>query len=108
MKKIFISAHSDKGDVRQENQDSFLCKCAKIGTHKAGLFIVADGCGGLSDGAQISSMITAGFSRFWNTDLNELLQHRHIAKNEVNAMLDSMNLEPKRAAVLVPRYRYYW
>ncbi len=88
MKKILTSVYSGTGDVRKENQDSFLCKTGKIGRHTAGLFIVADGCGGLADGAQISKLITASFNNFWDTELAALLQNRRINKDEVNTILE--------------------
>lgn len=88
MKKILISAYSEKGDIKQENQDSILCRSGKIGKHTVGLFIVADGCGGMENGSQISNFITGCFSRLWNTKLQEILERKHFKNSDIGDMLN--------------------
>lgn len=53
----------EKGNVREENQDSILIRIRK----NSGLFIVADGVGGALYGAQASRYLTDSFSLWWDT-----------------------------------------
>lgn len=54
----------EKGDVRDENQDSILISHNR----KSGLFIVADGVGGLMNGSKVSHHVTESFQRWWEDD----------------------------------------
>ena len=53
----------EKGNVREENQDSILIRIHR----NSGLFIVADGVGGALYGAQASRYLTDSFSLWWDT-----------------------------------------
>ncbi len=46
--KLIAAAHSDRGRVRSENQDSYSCDSG------VGLFLVADGMGGRAGGKRAS------------------------------------------------------
>lgn len=89
MKKILTSVYSGKGDVRNENQDSVLCRTGKFGNHTAGMFIVADGCGGMANGKQLSSLVTACFGRLWNDTLPKVLSHHRVKKADIEEMLNN-------------------
>ena len=52
----------EKGNVRKENQDAILVRCAK----RSGLFIVADGVGGSRHGGDASSHLVINFNRWWD------------------------------------------
>lgn len=60
--KIYYGNLCETGFKRQENQDSILAVC----NGEMGLFVVADGMGGHSDGAYASKKIVAQFQAFWN------------------------------------------
>lgn len=70
--KLIFSAYTERGDVKAENQDSILVKTATINNQSLGLFIVADGCGGLANGAKISNLITSEFDRLWDREIADL------------------------------------
>ena len=88
MFNIEISSHTDIGDVKQTNQDCIFSKSDIIGNHSVGLFIVADGCGGLSYGEEISNLVITHFSRVWNHELKALLQHHIIKAHDVDELLE--------------------
>jgi len=88
MFNIEISSHTDIGDVKQTNQDCIFSKSDIIGNHSVGLFIVADGCGGLSYGEEISNLVVTHFSRVWNHELKSLLQHHIVKAHDVDELLE--------------------
>ena len=88
MFNIEISSHTDIGDVKQTNQDCIFSKSDMIGNHSARLFIVADGCGGLSYGEEISNLVVTHFSRVWNHELKSLLQHHIVKAHDVDELLE--------------------
>lgn len=88
MKYLIASSYTDRGDRKEINQDSILCKSARIGKNTAGLFIVADGCGGMYNGDQISTFVTASFNRFWNETIRSILINRVPKRKEIENMLD--------------------
>lgn len=99
MKKYSVSAYSDRGDRRRDNQDSIFSRQGTICGHMAGLYIVADGCGGLSNGAEVSGLITGSFSRVWNELMPELLNEKRIRAEDVFLMLEEQLDEINRKAV---------
>jgi len=88
MFNIEISSHTDIGDVKQTNQDCIFSKSDIMNNHSVGLFIVADGCGGLSYGEEISKLVVTHFSRVWNHELKTLLQHHIIKAHDVDELLE--------------------
>ena len=73
MYEIRTVCHTDTGDIREQNQDSIFAQVEKIDGHDVGLFIVADGCGGLSSGDQVSRLATSHFSRVWHERIHSVL-----------------------------------
>ncbi len=88
MHKINISSYTDIGDVKTTNQDCILSKNATINDHNVGLFIVADGCGGLAYGEEISNLVVTHFSRVWNNELKDILSHKTIWHKNVEDLLE--------------------
>ena len=88
MFNIEISSHTDIGDVKQTNQDCIFSKSDTVGNHIVGLFIVADGCGGMAYGEEISNLVVTHFSRVWNHELKALLKHHIIRANDVDELLE--------------------
>lgn len=73
MYEIRTVCHTDVGDLRKKNQDSIFAQVEKIDGQDVGLFIVADGCGGLSSGDQVSRLATSHFSLFWHERIHSVL-----------------------------------
>lgn len=88
MFNIEISSHTDIGDVKQTNQDCIFSKSGVIGNHSVGLFIVADGCGGLAFGEEISNLVVTHFSRVWNHELKSILQHHIVKAHDIDELLE--------------------
>ena len=64
MKAHFLS---EKGIVREENQDAILARI----TGESGLFVVADGVGGSQNGALASNLIVDTYNRWWEDRFKE-------------------------------------
>lgn len=73
--RSFFEAFTGKlceiGDKKPTNQDCIFTKNTKINGKQAGLFLVADGVGGLSSGDVISNMIALYFKR-WLESIEKL------------------------------------
>ena len=51
--EIMVGAVSDKGNIKQINQDNFLAQICTGTNGDEGIFIMCDGMGGLSKGEEI-------------------------------------------------------
>ncbi len=80
-------ASTDRGDVRKENQDSCLCVSGSIGGTPAALFVLADGMGGLSFGAQVSQCITSRFAEWWQEDFSQMVQAGRDSREDLDELL---------------------
>ena len=70
----FLTAyHSDKGIVKETNQDALLIKTAKSSFGKIGFFVVCDGMGGLSNGEVASSTVVQMLNTWFDHELPNLL-----------------------------------
>lgn len=85
---VKISSFTDIGDVKQTNQDCIFTRSDCINNHYVSLFIVADGCGGLAYGEEISNLIVTYFTRVWMKELNELLKQKDVNPNDANELLE--------------------
>lgn len=88
MARYNYGAITGRGDWRAENQDSILCRTGKIGKTETGLFLVADGMGGLSWGAQVSSYITERFLSWWQEDFPEMVHAGRISREDIRELLE--------------------
>ncbi|MBO4898406.1 MAG: serine/threonine-protein phosphatase [Clostridia bacterium] len=95
MTKINLSVHTDTGDIKETNQDSVLTLTGVMNKHDVGLFIVADGCGGLEYGEVVSKLIVKYFAHVWESELPNLIKPGKVNLNDVNdylnALLDDIN-----------------
>lgn len=78
--KITVGAKTDKGLVKQVNQDALLCKLGIIDKNEFGLFVVCDGLGGLEYGEIASSKTIEYFEKWWNTQLKSILKIKNNEK----------------------------
>ncbi len=88
MMNIKVSSHTDIGDKKQTNQDSILVKTGIIENKAVGLYIVADGCGGLAFGEEISNLIVTHFSRIWKNELHTVLAKKKYKDKEIDELLE--------------------
>lgn len=65
--KIDIGAISDKGIVKESNQDNILVQIGEHNHHEFGLFVVCDGLGGLAFGEVASATAVKIFKKWWET-----------------------------------------
>ena len=86
--KMRYGALSDQGDVRTENQDRILALTGMVAGKETGLFVVADGMGGLSYGSAVSAYIIESFSRWWEEDFPEMAQAGKCKKEEIKELLE--------------------
>lgn len=85
---IQVSSHTDIGDKKQTNQDSILVKNGVVENKTVGLYIVADGCGGLAFGEEISNLVVTHFSRLWKRELAEVLKKKKCEDKEIDNVLE--------------------
>lgn len=78
-----FSVCCESGDVRSVNQDWVLARYGKMCGFSVGLFIVADGCGGMAYGEMISQLIIRSFIDIWNFKLPNLLEERKNYKKRI-------------------------
>ena len=88
MFKVNVSSHTDIGDIKQTNQDSVLHLEGVVNRHNVGLFIVADGCGGLEYGEEISNLIITYFSRVWNDEIKKLIPMKKVDMKNIDSFLN--------------------
>lgn len=74
------------GDRKLVNQDRTLALQDKIGKHMVGLYLVADGCGGMMHGEKISQLIVDSFTKLWNKELKMLLNEKRANKQIVDSV----------------------
>ena len=88
MKKILTSVYTGNGDRRRQNQDSVFCKTEKVRGKTVGLFIVADGCGGMANGKLISDLVTSSFARLWDEKLLPMFAEKKVRAADIHNTLD--------------------
>lgn len=72
MTRLEFAFQSDIGEVRPTNQDRILAKADILDGCSCGLFCVADGMGGLSDGHFASSLSVEILEKWWKNRLPEI------------------------------------
>lgn len=81
-------AITDRGDIRRENQDSLVCLTAALNGNPAALFLIADGMGGLSYGAQVSSFIIFSFTNWWERDFQPMMRSGKDSDEDIRELLE--------------------
>lgn len=92
---LLADALSIQGEKRQQNQDRFLLNTGHFGNIPVGLFVVADGMGGLSEGARASQTLIYGLDQWWQNDLEAMLIEYNsdvtVFKNSLDNCLRTIN-----------------
>lgn len=83
-------ARTDRGDRKQENQDSILCMMgnALLNDADAALFLVADGMGGLAWGGQVSRFIAGRFEKWWQEDFPAMMKAGRNSDGDIRELLE--------------------
>ncbi|HEY9062475.1 MAG TPA: protein phosphatase 2C domain-containing protein [Pseudobacteroides sp.] len=71
--ELFFSAATDKGTVKEVNQDSIIIRTGKNKDASYGLFAVADGMGGHAYGEVASKMACDALDLWWEEELPHIL-----------------------------------
>ena len=87
--RTVCSGCCEPGDVRHVNQDHILALQGEIGRYTAGMFLVADGCGGMSRGELVSRFLQESFRVIWEQELPKLLSAGRREKDSVLRALSS-------------------
>ena len=86
--RITYGCCSDRGDVRTENQDRVLALSGEVEGKEAGLFVLADGMGGLEYGSSVSTYITDEFLKWWEEDFPQMAHAGKCEKEEIRELLE--------------------
>ena len=89
--RITYGCCSDRGDVRTENQDRVLALSGEVEGKEAGLFVLADGMGGLEHGSSVSTYITDEFLKWWEEDFPQMAHAGKCEKEEIRELLEQMD-----------------
>ncbi len=72
-RSFLMGALCNIGKVKKSNQDSILVKVGHYDHEEFGLFVVADGLGGLAHGERASFMVTEECKKWWEEELSAML-----------------------------------
>ena len=75
-------------DRRENNQDHILYVNRKEAGHETGLFLVADGMGGLACGMETSGYIVQEFLRWWEQDVSWMFAYGKTSDEDILELLD--------------------
>lgn len=79
------------GDVRQINEDRVLAKKYQVKDEEWGLFLVADGMGGMSRGSEASQTIVDVLSDWWDNTLKAMLSNTFDQSAIVESLDNAIN-----------------
>lgn len=91
-----IGASSEIGYVKRTNQDRILIKIGEEQYGEFGIFVVADGMGGLTAGDKASEIVIAEFKKWWHNKLAIILNDReqvniNVIDKELNNLIFYIN-----------------
>jgi serine/threonine protein phosphatase PrpC len=97
-RRFYISSITDKGNFKEENQDSLLIRHGESALGHCVLMAVADGVGGLQCGEIASRFVVEKLNAWWNMNFKSIafktlnnIEH-HISAS-INAAIAEVNLE---------------
>lgn len=73
--KFLVSAYSDIGIRKKNNQDSVLVEVAQVGQEEIAFAMVCDGMGGLEKGELASATVIKAFAQWFQFDLPQMLNN---------------------------------
>jgi len=79
----------ERGDLRKSNQDCTLALSGELAGRSVGLYVVADGCGGMAHGEKISRLLVDSFAAIWQNALPRLLGAARLDESQIYATLQS-------------------
>jgi PPM family protein phosphatase len=90
---VLTALHTDKGIVKETNQDAVLLKVANSSFGEIVFAVVCDGMGGLSKGELASATVVKAFSDWFEQGFVEILKANQLQQIEVewNRMLNELN-----------------
>lgn len=83
-----VSSHTDCGDKRETNDDSILAMRRIVNGHMICLYVVADGCGGMSGGSKASRLITQSLMEWMEECINNDFFNENLTDDYINRVLD--------------------
>ena len=89
-----IAYVTDPGNVRKENEDSLLIRKGSLNGKEFAFLAVADGMGGLSNGADASGRAVHFLDGWWDNELPEILEPGFDwdrLNSSISAVLDQIN-----------------
>lgn len=94
-KSYIVGALCDKGYVKKTNQDNLLVKIGEDKDGEFGLFIIADGMGGLAAGNIASTIAIKEFQYWWSNVLPDILgcdgKSTNLIRHQIKATLLRIN-----------------
>lgn len=102
--RITYGYFSDRGDVRTENQDRVLALSGEVEGKEAGLFVLADGMGGLEYGSSVSTYITDEFLKWWEEDFPQMAHAGKCEKEEIRELLEQEIWDINQAVLAFRRW----
>ncbi len=93
--KYILSADTDIGIAKRNNQDSLLYKYAMVDGKEVLMAIVCDGMGGLSKGELASASVILAFSTWFDKEMPQELKHQdmHVMGEIWTLKLKELNLK---------------
>lgn len=100
-RNFFIGALCDIGNVKKTNQDNILVKVGEGAHGEFGLFIVADGMGGLAEGDTASNIAVSEFEDWWDSRLiTVILKGQNNIFDEIRDELYSVFIEVNKKIIV--------
>lgn len=97
--EVQIGSLLETGDLKPSNQDNVLYIYDRINKHDVGLFVVADGMGGLAFGEEVSNLVVTFFNRWWHETLYHFVNRRDSDFNKINWILEEAVVQVNNLAV---------
>ncbi|MDD3223246.1 MAG: serine/threonine-protein phosphatase [Clostridium sp.] len=91
---LMVGAASDKGNVREVNQDNILVEIGEYEGKDFGMFVVCDGLGGLTSGEIASKMAIVRLKKWWEEELIYLIKRN--LENDLQRILAKIIKEINR------------